>query len=304
MKIVAFLSGKKKNTMVAGITKYSSYFYNLNLSFLKKLKKKIAKKFIRKTNFNYGWFGNYSTWSEAKEECTGYSAEPILEKCRNSLLKVKNKQAVYERDSVLFDKIEYSWPLLAGLLYITAKNKGKLDIIDFGGSLGSTFFQNQLFLKEFQVTWTIIEQQHFVDCGKKHFENETLKFSNSLKKSLKRRKTNAILFSSVLQYVEDPLSILKIVFTSDVEYLIIDRTAFSEDGKMITVQRVHPDIYNASYPAWFFSETEFKSWFSSFFELVAEFDDSFTPSQIINSSSRVYWKGFIYKRLKKHGNTR
>jgi len=47
---------------------------------------------------------------EAMELSTGYDSERILGKVRDSLLKVKRGEAVYERDSVLFDKVQYSWP--------------------------------------------------------------------------------------------------------------------------------------------------------------------------------------------------
>jgi putative methyltransferase (TIGR04325 family) len=94
----------------------------------------------------YGWYGNFKSWQEAKEASTGYDAENILHQVKTSLLKVKNGDAVYERDSVLFDKIEYSWELLAALMWIAAQNKGELHLIDFGGSLGSSYYQNKSFL--------------------------------------------------------------------------------------------------------------------------------------------------------------
>ena len=59
--------------------------------------------------------------------------------------KVKNGEAVYERDSVLFDEIQYSWGLLAGLEKAALEHDGKLCVLDFGGSLGSTYYQNKQF---------------------------------------------------------------------------------------------------------------------------------------------------------------
>ena len=120
----------------------------------------------------YGWRGSYSTWEEAKKVSIGYDSKEILQKVRASLLKVKNKEAVFERDSVIFDKIQYSWPLLAGLMYACVKSKGELRVLDFGGSLGSTYFQNKKFLDEIdEVSWSIVEQKHFVDVGKKDFKD-------------------------------------------------------------------------------------------------------------------------------------
>jgi hypothetical protein len=75
------------------------------------------------------WFtGNYPTWEDAMKDCTGYDAPNILEKVKTSLLKVKNGEAVYERDSVLFDHIQYSFPLLVSLLYVATSSKNKRKI--------------------------------------------------------------------------------------------------------------------------------------------------------------------------------
>ena len=98
---------------------------------------------------SYEWFtGDYSSWEEALKFCDGYNKPNILEKVKNSLLKVKKGEAVYERDSVLFDHIEYSMPLLVSLLYMTTVYKNNLNILDFGGSLGSSYFQNRKFLEK------------------------------------------------------------------------------------------------------------------------------------------------------------
>ena len=123
------------------------------------------------------WSGNYTTWKNAKENCSGYDAANILEKCKKALLKVKNGEAVYERDSVVFDKIQYSWGLLVGLQKAAIKSNNKLCVLDFGGSLGSTYYQNKAMLSGLKkLEWCIVEQAHFVDCGNQNFENEQLKF--------------------------------------------------------------------------------------------------------------------------------
>ena len=115
----------------------------------------------------YGLSGDYHSWDEAMAASTGYDSESILDKTRTSLLKVKNGEAAYERDSVLFDEIEYAWPMLAGLMWVAARCGGTLNVLDFGGSLGSTYFQNRAFLSALpQVRWNIVEQSRHVETGK------------------------------------------------------------------------------------------------------------------------------------------
>ncbi|MDV3001980.1 MAG: hypothetical protein N5P05_003586 [Chroococcopsis gigantea SAG 12.99] len=79
------------------------------------------------------------------KDAEGYDKDIILETVKNSLLQVKEGQAIYERDSVLFDKIEYSFPVLTMLLKVALENDSKLSVLDFGGSLGSHYFQYRNF---------------------------------------------------------------------------------------------------------------------------------------------------------------
>jgi len=108
--------------------------------------------------------GNYRSWNEAVAASTGYDLELILEKTKAALLKVKNGEVIYERDSVLFNEVQYAWPLLAGLMWVAAQSRGRLNVLDFGGSLGSTYFQNRAFLRDLpEVRWNIIEQPAHVN---------------------------------------------------------------------------------------------------------------------------------------------
>jgi putative methyltransferase (TIGR04325 family) len=76
---------------------------------------------LLKKNSKYGWKGSYSNWQTAIQHSKGYNASNILQKIKGATLKVKTGEAVYERDSVLFEKIEYSWPLLASLMWVATK---------------------------------------------------------------------------------------------------------------------------------------------------------------------------------------
>jgi hypothetical protein len=88
-----------------------------------KIKRRLAATFRRRPGLEFS--GNYATWAAAQNASTGYDSATILEKCKNALLKVKNAEVAYERDSVVFDKVEYSWPVLAALLRAGVENNGK-----------------------------------------------------------------------------------------------------------------------------------------------------------------------------------
>ena len=95
----------------------------------------ILRQIRRRRSADIRFEEEYATWQDATENCTGYDAGGILEKVLEATLKVKNGEAVYERDSVLFDHIEYSWPVLSGLMWVAARNNGRLNVLDYGGSL-------------------------------------------------------------------------------------------------------------------------------------------------------------------------
>src|SRR5690349_12566766 len=85
--------------------------------------------------------GSYPDWEHANAHATGYDSAPILEHVKRSALKVKNGEAAFERDSVAFVETQYSFPVLAALLRAGTEDHGRLSVLDFGGSLGSSYFQ-------------------------------------------------------------------------------------------------------------------------------------------------------------------
>lgn len=248
-----------------------------NLS-INKLIKKLFKS--KKTSKRYGWSGNYSTWEEASAVCSGYSSQKIIDKTINSASLVRDGKAVYERDSYLFDKIEYSWPLLSGLLLAASKNNGNLNVLDFGGSLGSSYFQNKIFLSKLNtVRWCIVEQDAFYEFGKNNFQTEELLFYKTVKECVNQQKPKVLLLCSVLQYIQDPFQMISEFINYGFDYIIIDRTSFiNAPNHRITVQNVPPYIYEASYPCWLFNYEKLINLFRVKYNKIAEFAASVNSS--------------------------
>jgi putative methyltransferase (TIGR04325 family) len=240
---------------------------------------------------NNKWRGNYHTWAEAELKTTGYNDKEILNKVHESLYEVKLGKSKYERDSVLFDEIQYSWPLLSGIMMASAKSNGKIHVLDFGGSLGSTYYQNKKFLDCFEdVIWCIVEQQNFVKIGKEDFEDERLKFYSSVENCLKEQSINILLLSSVIEYIEKPYELLKKLLPQlKVDYILIDRTPFINGEDKIVIQTVPSSIYKASYPCHLFNLDKFKTFFTSNgYTLFEEFE------AIDGNRKEISFKGMIY----------
>lgn len=246
--------------------------------------------------------GIYPTWDQARLCSSGYDGELILEKVKFAVLQVKSGKAVYERDSVLFDKIFYPFPLLTGLLNAALAFQGKLSVLDFGGSLGSTYFQCQNFLKNIgQVQWGVVEQPHFVKCGREFIEDHQLLFFDKIRECAAALEPNVVLVSSSLQYLPNPYVILDELIECDAKYLIFDRTPFCNAATdFITVQYVPKKIYPASYPCWIFSRGKFLSTLLSQYELVTEFDSHDRGAGV--GAVRFQFGGMILKRRASMGS--
>lgn len=242
----------------------------------------------------WGWFGDYPDWKTAEMNCIGYASDEIIEKVRLSVAQVRDGKAAFERDSVLFYEPETHTELMNWLHQIVKKDKltskPSLRLLDFGGSLGSTYFQHKQQLAAFDnLIWCVVEQEKFVKIGKREFQNNYLKFELSLQDAIAHYQPNAILLSSVLMYIEKPYNILEAVFKSGISHIMIDRTPFIPAEKdRITVQIVPSYIYTASYPCWVFSEEKFLN----FIKRYAQVKKEFTALDKMNILGCQY-KGFI-----------
>lgn len=250
------------------------------------------KNIFSKSVVRYG--GNYATWEDALKHCRGFHSPEIAQKICAAMLSVKKGEAVYERDGVLFDKIQYSWPLLAGLLRAASINNNQLNVLDFGGSLGSTYYQNRLFLSHLsKLTWNIVEQPTFVEYGKKYFADNILSFDVDFDNVARNTQIDVVILSSSLPYIENPHALFKKILNYNFQHIIIDRTPFLTTGDQdrLTIEKVPPSIYKASYPAWFLNKENFLRHFEQKYRLIAEFksfDKANIPSEYL---------GFIFERI-------
>jgi len=243
----------------------------------------------------YGFFGDFDSWSAAERQCEGYDAPQILEKVCASTLKVKHGEAVYERDSVLFDQVPLPWiePLLTWLPRIAAGYDNRLNILDFGGSLGSTYFALKPFLGNLSdLKWGVVEQANFVECGNRLIADDSLRFYTSINQCIRERQPQVVLLSASLEYLERPYDLISAIIEHGPDYIIFDRTPIiAGDRDRLTAQFVPPQIYQASYPAWFFSQEKFLNAFSGSYEIIGDFQGQ----DIVNIPSE--FKGFVFRKI-------
>lgn len=244
------------------------------------------------------WSGDFSSWSEAKAVCKGYDDKAIIEKVHASALQVRSGNKKYERDSVVFDEIEYSWPVSSCFLFVALAESKKLNILDFGGGLGSCYFQHAPFFTELEhLSWSIVEQEAFYEIGIKDFCDERLKFYPDINTCFNEENVNVVFLSSVLQYLDSPYEILGEILEKNSKYIILDRLSIiNRDKDRITTQVVPKEIYEATYPCRFFSKTKLMSVLLEKYEVVFEFDSYIKNEVDFPDGEFSSDKGFLLRR--------
>lgn len=242
--------------------------------------------------------GSYRDWAAAEKHAEGYDAGKILEKVRQATHRVIRGEAACERDSVLLETVPYPFPLIAVLLRAALEHQGRLNVLDFGGALGSSYYQCRDFLAQVSsLRWCVVEQPHYVECGQREFENGILRFHESVETCARVAPPQAILASGVLQYMPDPARILGLFVQTGADYILIDRTPISLSGKqIISVQSVPSAINRSSYPLWLFNEERLKAPLQQDYEEIARFDA--VDGTLGSGRLKAEFKGFVFRKRK------
>jgi len=239
----------------------------------------------------YGFLGDYKRFEDVQKLCDGYSAPNILDITLKSTLKVKSGEAVFERDSYIFDEVQYSYPLLACLFKIAIECNNTLSLVDFGGSLGSHYFQNRNFLSPIGIKqWTVVEQPHYVETGNRVIADGILAFSPTIDDVV---GADVLLSSSTLQYLEEPYKWVSKFIEKGYKYILFDRIQLNDKNKdRLTLQIVPPEIYDARYPSWFLNEEKLLSLFDGKYDKILDFESNIDKANIPSK-----YKGYLFKKI-------
>jgi putative methyltransferase (TIGR04325 family) len=255
------------------------------ISVLKKLIKPFTPVFLvhylqksrNPIKFEYG----HSSWDSAESASVGYADALIIEKVNIETLKMLKEDRGWVRDGVYFDDIQFGYEVLSSLALIS-RDRDSLKVVDFGGALGSSYFQNKDILNRFgvELEWRIIEQEQYVRFGEetlKHIKN--LSFFTELQEAL-GKSCDVIIFSSVLCYLENPYDVIRQAISSKnrPRFVIIDRTPMSYSGSdLFAVQKVGSSIHTASLPIRILSIHNILNTFGSDYEMVYSWDCDMQP---------------------------
>ena len=256
----------------------------------------LHRKFFLKKIFIRG----FNNWNEALSKTTSYENKDIFSKTLHAARLVRDKKATYERDSVIFDTIQYDWPLLSALLLIANKQK-KLNVVDFGGALGTTYRQNKKYLDALSIPkkWGIVEQSEYVKIGRSEFQDNILNFYESI--SSIEFDIDVIMLNGSLCYIENPYEILDKIKSTKPPFILITRTpTTSLDKDEILIQIVPKIIYEASFPIWSLSETKIINYLSDLYEIFEIWNDNLQVEDEVlkkHSDDNSVVKGILFKLI-------
>jgi putative methyltransferase (TIGR04325 family) len=239
--------------------------------------------------------GEFANWQGAERTCGAYAEAHLVDRLAAAARAVRVGEAAWEQDGVTWDHIPPDLPLFAAMARVALARGGRLAVLDFGGGLGSSYLQCQAFLGDAVVhSWSVVEQPALVAIGQREIARDALHFHDSIDKALASGMADVALLCSVLQYLEDPWSILDRLLQAKIPYLIIDRHPCSLTRELITVQVVPPSLYAVSYPSWLFDCPRMLGRLGEHYELLAAWEGK--DPAIRGWRKGAEFRGYFFKR--------
>jgi putative methyltransferase (TIGR04325 family) len=250
---------------------------------------------------SWEWFrGDFESWAAAAAVAGSYADPAILERVVDATRKVRDGEAAYERDGFAFIQPRANRPLLAALAQAAAQSEGPFRIVDFGGALGSLYWQHRSTLAALRpLEWRVVEQDHYVAAGRKEFANQELSFWPDIAASAAGSDVALAVLSSVLQYVPEPWLVLEKIARLHPAWLFFDRLALVPGRTdRLTIEHVPPELGGGSYPAWFLGEERFLEALGGRYRLAERFPtllEGDTPERWEVFGGLVDNQGFLFR---------
>lgn len=238
----------------------------------------------------------FSSFEDAAAAAGGYESADIADRAEEAARAVLTGQAVFERDGVTFADPDPRWPVVAGLLL--GRREGQpLRVLDVGGGLGSSYWQNRGVLEEGllgqSLKWTVVEQSSMVERAGSLPPHDIRYVERTADEN--PDQVDCVLLSSSLQYLPDPGHTLAEAAKTSARILVIDRTPMSRSEADIPCVQITPThIYRASYPVWVFSEAHLEILLEDW-TIIARFP-GIEPDMKTTSGIPFSWRGLIAVR--------
>jgi putative methyltransferase (TIGR04325 family) len=215
----------------------------------------------------------YTNWQTAEKACDKYDEAAVLKTFTDAALAIGNGDGIYDRDGRVYRSFSENIHLVAALRHVS-NTEGQFKVLDFGGALGSMYRQHRWSLDRFgDFTWCVVDQEKFVETGKRLFTSNKLKFEPTIPQAVAAYQPNIAIISNVLQRVEHPFDVVNELAQSNITYLFIDRTPIiTSHNNQVTLGTLPAVSDDKCFPAWHFSEVAFKLALQKKYRIINEFN--------------------------------
>jgi len=223
--------------------------------------------------------GPYRDFEEAAAKTRGYDDPSILARVEAATRQVLAGAARFEQDGRAFAIEPPPSHALSALLLAAARTGGKLSVLDFGGGLASHYLRWRPLLAGLpELHWCVVEQPGYVAAGRAlHAADPRVAFEESIAGALAHRP-NAVLASSVLQYLPRPDEVLGALAEVGADVLVIDRYPRREAGATVALtQHVPRQQGGASYALHAFAPDHLARALSPRYRCLLEFPGADAP---------------------------
>lgn len=205
--------------------------------------------------------GDYDRWQDAARQGR-YDSASILQRVAAATDEA-DRLGLVERDGHVLDVEEPPGALVAALQLAARYSQASLNVVDFGGGLGTHWrvargWQGTLP----PMRWRIVEQGHFAAAGRERSSDPSLQFDDSLWEALTALggAPDLLIASSVLPYLEQPRRQFAEFLACRPRYLLLDRMPFLESGKDRLCVQTNPRVSGGHrYPCWLFAPDAFQT---------------------------------------------
>lgn len=217
-----------------------------------------------------------SSWSECASTGPGYQDPRILANVESAACSALAAGRGFERDGLLFTEATVDWSIVGPLFEARVATQGVLRVIDVGGSLASKWIQHRALMDLLSpIRWSVVEQEHYVNAGRRIFGIEDVSFWPDLDDALKAGGgADVVLFSSSLHYFERPMMLLDEACSASQHSVVIDRSpAWSGSEAHLAMQKVSLYERPVEYPCWVLSEPSVMSTLRESFDIVCTWNE-------------------------------
>ncbi len=243
------------------------------------------------------WSGSYPDWEAAARACRKISLEGQRRAYERALGEVLDGRALFERDSLLQHQPVTCWPLMLALRDLQARGTLQPTILDYGGGLGSVYFQHRAWWSaDRPVTWNVVELPEIAATGQRLVQDSQLRFFDSLEEVVHQQPPDLILAAGIMPMVPSPEALLDTLASLGASWVFLDRIPVThrQGQTLITRQVVPRCIYESESPFWFFDESSLLQMLSSRFRIVGQ-SLSECDDLVWVEGYRYQWRGYLLR---------